>query len=135
MLQLFAAILITAALLPAQTQAPRLVDCHVHYNGDPKFLEQLTARLDKAGAIAFLLVKPSDIDSVKPYIAAHPNRLIGFGDIRLDAPGVLSDIDRAHKAGFRGLGEITNPQYSFDDRRYWPVYERAESYGMILLFH
>jgi predicted TIM-barrel fold metal-dependent hydrolase len=135
MLQLFAAALMAASLLSAQTRAPRLVDCHVHYNGERAFLDQLTARLDKAEGIAFLLVKPDDIDSVKPYIAAHPNRLIGFGDISLDAPGVLADIDRAHRAGFRGLGEITKPQYSFDDRRYWPVYERAESYGMILLFH
>jgi predicted TIM-barrel fold metal-dependent hydrolase len=135
MLQLFAAMLMAAALLSAQTRAPRLVDCHVHYNGDRSFLDKLTARLDKADGIAFLLVKPEDIDAVKPYIAAHRNRLIGFGDISLDAPGVLADIDRAQRAGFRGLGEITQPQYPFDDRRYWPVYERAESYGMILLFH
>src|SRR5436190_1371881 len=135
MLQLFAAALMTAALLSAQTKAPRLIDCHVHYNGERAFLDQLTARLDKEDGLAFLLVQPKDIDSVKPYIAAHPNRLIGFGDISLDAAGVLADVDRAHRAGFRGLGEITRPQYSFDDRRYWPVYEKAESYGMILLFH
>jgi hypothetical protein len=127
--------LISAALLSAQTKAPRLVDCHVHYNGDRAFLDRLIARLDKADGIAFVLVKPEDIDSVKPYIASHSNRLIGFGDISLDAPGVLADIDHAHRAGFRGLGEITKPQYSFDDRRYWPIYERAESYGMIVLFH
>jgi hypothetical protein len=135
MLQLFVAVLITAALLPAQTRAPRLIDCHVHHNGEHAFLDKLTARLDQADGLAFLLVKPADIDNVKPYIEEHRNRLIGFGDISLDSPNVLADIDHAHKAGFRGLGEITKPQYNFDDRRYWPVYARAESYGMILLFH
>jgi hypothetical protein len=135
MLQFFAALLMAAAPLPAQTKAPRLIDCHVHYNGDRAFLDKLVARLDQADGLAFLLVKPNDIDGVKPYIAAHPNRLVGFGDIRLDAPTALADIDHAHQAGFRGLGEITQPQYSFDDRRYWPIYERAERYGMILLFH
>jgi predicted TIM-barrel fold metal-dependent hydrolase len=135
MLQLFAIILMAASFLSAQTKAPRLIDCHLHYNGDRAFLDKLVARLDKADGLAFLLVAPTDIESVKPYIAAHRNRLVGFGDISLDAPSVLADVDHAHRAGFRGLGEITRPQYPFDDRRYWPVYERAESYGMILLFH
>jgi len=36
--------------------------------------------------------------------------LIGFGDIKLDDPNVLPEIDRFHAAGFRALGEIfTNP--------------------------
>jgi uncharacterized protein len=135
MVQLFAVFFMAAALLPAQTKAPRLVDCHVHYNGDPAFLEKLVARLERADGLAFLLVAPKDIDAVKPILAAHPNRLVGFGDIRLDAPDVLASVDRAHQAGFRGLGEITMPQYPYDDRRYWPIYERAEKYGMILLFH
>jgi uncharacterized protein len=135
MVQLFAAFLLAAALLPAQTTAPRLIDCHVHHNGDPAFLEKLVSRLDKEEGLAFLLIKPNDFAGVKKFIAAHPNRLIGFGDIRLDAPDALAEIDRAHQMGFRGLGEITQPKYPFDDRRYWPYYERAEHYGMILLFH
>jgi len=135
MVQLFAVYFMAASLLPAQTKAPRLVDCHVHYNGDRAFLEKLVARLDRADGLAFLLVPPNHIDDVKPVLAAHANRLVGFGDIRLDAPDVLATIDRAHQAGFRGLGEITMPRYPYDDRRYWPVYERAEKHGMILLFH
>jgi predicted TIM-barrel fold metal-dependent hydrolase len=66
---------------------------------------------------------------------SHPNRLIGLGEIHLDAPYAVSLVDRFHNAGFRGLGELTKPQYPYDDRRYWPIYERAEKYGMIVLFH
>ena len=44
-------------------------------------------------------------------------------------------MDRFHAAGFRGLGEITGPLKNYDDRSYWPIYERAEKYGMIILFH
>jgi len=135
MVQLFAAFLMAAALLPAQTHAPRLIDCHVHYNGERAFLEKLVARLEPEDGLAFLLVKPADLDSAKPFIASHPNRLLGLGDIRLDSPDVLAQIDRFHQAGFRGLGEITSPMYPYDDRRYWPIYQRAESYGMIVLFH
>src|SRR4029079_17972929 len=62
-------------------------------------------------------------------------RIIGFGDIRLDDPSVLSQIETFHAAGFRGLGAITSQLKHYDDRSYWPIYERAERYGMILLFH
>ena len=72
---------------------------------------------------------------MKAFIARHPNRLIGFGSIKLDDPDVLAQIDRFHAAGFRGLGELTGPLYNYDDRRYRPVYARAEKYGMIVLFH
>jgi uncharacterized protein len=121
------------ALLPAQTTG--LVDAHVHHNGDPAFLEKLTAKLDPFDGTACLLTEPKYLASVKPFIAAHPKRIIGFGDIRLDDPSVLSQIDTFHAAGFRGLGEITSPLKNYDDRSYWPIYERAERYGMILLFH
>ncbi len=135
MVQLFAAWLMAAVLLPAQTRPPRLIDCHVHYNGDPAFLKKLVARLETEDGLAFLLVPPAGLDSVKPLLATYRDRLIGFGEISLDDKNVLAQVDRFHRAGFRGLGEISSPQYSYDDRRYWPIYERAESYGMILLFH
>jgi predicted TIM-barrel fold metal-dependent hydrolase len=114
---------------------PRLVDAHVHHNGDPAFLQKLVDRLEAADGIAFLLTMPKDLDSVKAFMARHPNRLIGFGSIRLDDPKALEQIDRFHSAGFRGLGEMTGPLKNYDDRDYWPIYERAEKCGMIVLFH
>jgi uncharacterized protein len=44
----------------------------------------------------------------------HPDRFIGFGDIRLDDADVLDQIDRFHRAGLRGLGEITSTQKNYD---------------------
>jgi predicted TIM-barrel fold metal-dependent hydrolase len=114
---------------------PRLVDVHVHHNGDPSFLQKLVAKLDVADGVACLLTQPKDLDSVKAFMASHPNRLIGFGSIQLDDPHALELIDRFHAAGFRGLGEMTGPLKNYDDRAYWPIYQRAEKYGMIVLFH
>jgi uncharacterized protein len=114
---------------------PKVIDCHVHHNGSEGFLQKLVARLDSVNGMAFLLTTPKDLDGARAFINEHSGRLIGLGDVELDSPEVLSLIDRFHAAGFRGLGEITQPQYDYDDRRYWPVYERAEKYGMILLFH
>ncbi len=128
------ALILGAAAALAQAP-PKLIDAHVHHNGDPAFLEKLVARLDQVDGLAFLLTRPRDLDSVKTFIARHPNRIIGFGDIQLDDPDALKQIDQFHAAGFRGLGEITKPKKPFDDHSYWPIYERAEKHRMILLFH
>ncbi len=124
----------TAACV-CQTAAPKLIDAHVHHNGKVEFLQKLTARLTAANGMALLITAPKDIDQVTAFMKEHPGRLIGLGEIKLDAPDVLQTVDRFHAAGFRGLGEMSGPKYRYDDRRYWPIYERAEKYGMILLFH
>jgi predicted TIM-barrel fold metal-dependent hydrolase len=85
--------------------------------------------------MAFLLTTPNGFPRATRFIHEHPDRFIGFGDIKLDDPNVLQQIDRFHAAGFRGLGEISSTLRAYDDRAYWPIYDRAEKYHMILLFH
>jgi predicted TIM-barrel fold metal-dependent hydrolase len=118
-----------------QASHPRMLDAHVHHNGDPAFLQKLVEKLAAHDAAAFLLVQPKDLDSVKQFMAAHPGRLIGLGDIKLDDPQALALVDRFHEASFRGLGEISGPRKDYHDKSYWPIYERAEKYHMVLLFH
>lgn len=119
----------------SQTNPPKLIDCHVHHNGSVAFLERLLAKLSAVSGQAMLITTPKDLGQVTSFMQQHPGRLIGLGEIELDAPDVLNRIDQFHAAQFRGLGEISRPQYSYDDRRYWPIYERVEQYGMLLLFH
>jgi len=118
-----------------QAPAPKIIDAHLHHNGDPAFLEKLTAKLDSVDGLALLITAPKDLESVKAFIAKHPNRLICNGELSLDDPLALELVDRFHAAGCRGLGEITSPLKNYDDRSYWPIYERAEKYRMIILFH
>lgn len=128
-------LLIGAGSLRGQSFPPTIIDVHVHYDGDPAFLEKLVAKLDSVEGLALVLTLPKDLESVKAAIANHPNRLMGLGDISLDDPLALDLVERFHAAGFRGLGEILGPLKNYDDRSYWPIYERAEKYHMILLFH
>jgi predicted TIM-barrel fold metal-dependent hydrolase len=116
-------------------QTAKLVDAHVHHNGETEFLKQLVLRLEKHDGVAFLLVKPEHLKQVTDFMAAQPGRLIGFGDVSLDDPKALERIDEFHKAGFRGLGELSRTRKPFDDPSYTPFYDRAAKYGMILLFH
>ena len=121
--------------LRAQGRQPKLIDAHMHYDGEPGFLDKLLARLEAVDGVAFLLTTPRAFDGAKAFIDKHPDRLIGFGDIKLDDPQALELVDRFHAAGFRGLGEMSSPLRNYDDKGYWPIYQRAEQYGMIVLFH
>jgi predicted TIM-barrel fold metal-dependent hydrolase len=128
-------LLLFPSLLLSQAAAPKLVDAHVHHNGDPDFLKKLVAKLDSADGLALLITAPEDLGQVTGFIKEHPSRLTCLGEVRLDDPAAVSLVNRFHQAGCRGLGEISTPLKNFDDRSYWPIYERAEQYGMILLFH
>ena len=118
-----------------QAGQPRIIDCHHHYNSDAAYQERLVAKLERVDGMAFMLTEPPDLQSARNLIARYPHRFVGFGELSLDDPNAVDLVDRFHDAGFRGLGELENPGKNFDDRSYWPVYERAEKYGMILLFH
>lgn len=128
---------IVFALLSAAAfaQTPKIVDAHVHHNGEAGFLKELVVRLEKYNGVAFLLVKPEHLQQAREFIAEHPGRLIGFGDVSLDDPQALEQIDAFQRAGFRGLGEISRTRKPFDDPGYTPIYDRAAKYGMMLLFH
>ncbi len=116
-------------------QQPKMIDAHVHHNGDIEFLKKLVAKLDKLDGLAFLLTKPEHLKQAQAFIAAHPSRLVGFGDVALDDPNVLQKIDAFHAAGFRGLGEISRTLKPYDHPAYTPIYDRAAKHGMMLLFH
>ena len=119
----------------AQTVTPKLIDVHEHYDGESGMLKKLLVKLTAADGLGILLTTPKGFPQASKFIQEHPDRFIGFGDIKLDDPDVLNEIDRFHMAGFRGLGEITSSQKNYDDRTYWPIYDRAAKYHMILLFH
>jgi hypothetical protein len=118
---------------------PKLIDTLVHYDlykeGGAAFLEKLVAKLDSVDGLAILTTAPEDLDTVTALIKQHPKRLVCQGRLDLDDPNALELVDRFHAAGCVGLGEITSPLKNYDDRSYWPIYERAEKYRMILHFH
>jgi len=131
-----ALILLTTSLtVLAQTTTPKLIDVHEHFNGDSSMLQVLLPKLNAADGLAILLVTPKGVTVATKFIQEYPDRFIGFGSIKLDDSDVLTQIDSFHKAGFRGLGEITSGLKNYDDRSYWPIYDRAAKYHMILLFH
>jgi len=135
MLHYLAVAALSCFIAAAADTRPKLIDAHVHHNGDPAFLTKFHAKLEAVDGRALLITAEKDVSSVKAFIASHPNRLYGIGQMSLDHPDALKLVDMFHNAGFRGLGELTGPEAAYDDPRYWPIYERAEKYGMIIIFH
>ncbi len=127
--------LLVCGPLLAQSTQPKIIDGHLHYNGDPAFLQKVLAKMDSVDGMAFLLVPPADMDTAVPFIHAHPDRLVGFAEIDMDSAHALEEIDLAHEAGFRGIGELEYVRHNYDDPVYFPIYKRAEKYHMIALFH
>ena len=65
----------------------------------------------------------------------HPTKIVPFGFVELDAPDVAQQVKELHDLGYRGLGELEFPRKPFVDRSYDPVYELANEYSWIVLFH
>ena len=75
---LLTALFVFPAVLIAQAPQPKVIDVHVHYNGDPAFLQKLTAKLDAVDGMALLITAPKDLTVVsKPSMRTASRRRPG----------------------------------------------------------
>jgi hypothetical protein len=65
----------------------------------------------------------------------YPTQIVPFGFVDLDASDVLSQVKDFHALGYRGLGELEFGTKPYVDASHLPVYELANQYGWVLLFH
>src|SRR6185503_18738530 len=65
----------------------------------------------------------------------HPSQIVPFGYVDLDARDVVKQVEEFHDLGYRGLGELEFVKKPFNDPSYFPVYELANEYSWIVLFH
>ncbi len=121
--------------------APRVFDTHVHFPwGEDRDVDAVTDELVELAAklnivhVALLGSRWGDYnDRVNRAIDRYPELFIGMYGVELgeDTPASIQD---AHDRGFRGL-KIIHALKPYDDRSYWPVYEKAEELGMVTLLH
>ncbi len=55
------ALVVLPGTLFAQSARPKLLDAHVHDNGDPEFLKKLAAKLDSVDGLALLITAAQDL--------------------------------------------------------------------------
>ncbi len=114
----------------------RIVDIHVHFDEKiPTFLDDFLRISDKLNLTACMLTPFAHRKVVADAARKHPTKIVRFGFVELDAPDAAQQVKELHDLGYRGLGELEFPRKPFVDRSYDPVYELANDYSWIVLFH
>ncbi len=114
----------------------RIVDMHVHFDEkNPHFIADLRKLSDRLHLTACVLTPFSYRKVVLDAAKQYPAEIIPFGSVDLDAPDVVKQVEELHAMGYRGLGELEFVKKPYNDPSYFPVYELANRYGWIVLFH
>ena len=114
----------------------RIVDVHLHFDEKiPTFLDDFLRVSDRLNLTACMLTPFANRKVVADAARKHPSQILPFGYVELDAPDVAQQVKEFHELGYRGLGELEFPKKPFTDRSYDPVYELANEYSWIVLFH
>ncbi|PYS48190.1 MAG: hypothetical protein DMG13_26025 [Acidobacteria bacterium] len=116
-----------------------VIDFHAHYARQEDFIPRLLEVLPRAGIDRICLCSAGENfghagnDDVRRAFEQHPERIIGLGLVRLgiDPPDTVDELVRQ---GFRGV-KLMNPSAPYDDRSFFPVYERMERHNLVALFH
>ena len=113
---------------------------HLQLAADDHFLEFLEVQdlflTETARWADVVLPGSSFAEKVGTFV--NTERRIQLADAALAPPGdARVDLDILIDLSKRlGLPtDFTGPEAAYDDPRYWPIYERAEKYGMIIIFH
>jgi hypothetical protein len=114
----------------------RIVDMHVHFDAkNPNYIEDFLKVSERLNLTALMLTPFENRKVVAEAAKQHPTRIVPFGYVDLDAPDVVHQVEEFHSMGFRGLGELEFVKKPYIDPSYFPVYERANEYGWVVLFH
>jgi len=128
------------ALLPritiAASQAPRrfTIDSHQHYDPAPDYVERLVKIYRPRNAMACILTPMTGFEIIRRAAAAYPDVIIPYGDVSVDNPQALTEIQKFSDAGFKGV-KMHRPRNNWDDFGYFPIYERLQSLRLVALFH
>jgi len=114
----------------------RIVDIHVHFDAkNPNYIEDFLRVSDRLNLTACMLTPFANRKVVAEAAKKYSRQIIPFGFVDLDARDVVKQVDELHGMGYRGLGELEFVKKPYNDLSYFPVYELANRYGWIVLFH
>jgi uncharacterized protein len=119
-----------------EKRADRIVDMHVHFDEkNPNFIADLLKVSERLNLTACVLTPYPHRKVVAEAAKQYPARIVPFGYVDLDAADVLQQVEELHTLNYRGLGELEFLKKPYTDPSYMPLYELANRYGWILLFH
>src|SRR5437867_1554922 len=121
---------------PSPGKTDHIVDMHVHFDEkNPNFIADFLRLSERLNLTACLLTPFANRKVVADAAKQYPTQIIPFAFVDLDAPDVVKQVEELHAMGFRGLGELEFVKKPYNDPSYFPVYELANRYGWIVMFH
>lgn len=113
-----------------------IVDVHVHFDDkNPHFVEDLLKVCKQLNMTACVLTPYANRSVIADAAKQYPAQIIPIGFIDLDAKDVAQQVKELHQLGYRGLGELEFVKKPYTNSGYTPVYELANEYGWLVLFH
>ena len=117
----------------------RIIDAHNHLFDEPGYVGKLLDTMDATGVERICvsglgpLFGNVDNAAVKKTCDTYPDRIIGAVFVRPGADGPEL-VDWGYNEGFK-MVKVTIPRTGYDDPAHFPLWDRACSYGMPVLFH
>lgn len=124
---------------------PLVVDMHHHILNEPNYVEKLVGKMEQL-CIDYVCVSglglPSDNwlgdlsptnDDVLVAMEKYPDKIIGFGNIRLGVDSV-EKVKELYDQGFKGI-KTTRPIDNYDAEQYDEIYAYIEELQLPILFH
>jgi predicted TIM-barrel fold metal-dependent hydrolase len=114
----------------------RIVDIHTHFEPkNPGYIDEFLRMSDQLNLTGCMLTPFENRKVVAEAAKQHLTQIIPFGYVDLDAPDVTRQVEEFHDLGYRGLGELEFVKKPYSDPSYFPVYELANRYNWVVLFH
>ncbi len=137
-----AATLTPSTLAWSAERAPRLLDCHLHYNHKNRTIEDTIKHMDATGTErAFILPLEtgeggvlSKSATVIESLEKYRDRIIPFCQSDIRQPDVLQRIRTYHEAGCRGIGE-QKEHLALNDRRVEAVIALCDELNWPITIH
>jgi uncharacterized protein len=109
-------------------------------------LEELAHDYESLDVLAVLLAWDAETATSRPRVPNelvaqacrdHPKAFVGFGSVDpLKGDAAVEELERVADLGMRGVKLHPSLQaFAPDDERFFPLYERCEDLGLIVLFH
>ena len=118
----------------AQPARRLIIDSHQHFDPKPDYITRLVNTYRPRHAMACVLTPMSGFDVVKKAASDHRDVVIPYGQINVDAPEALAEIEKFAAAGFKGI-KMHSPRHNWDDPQYFPLYARINALKLVALFH
>jgi uncharacterized protein len=122
------------AVTPVQPPRRLIIDSHQHFDDRPDYVRSLVDTYRSRHAMACVLTPMAGFDVIRRAAADHPDVVIPYGQINVDAPESLAEIEKFAAAGFKGI-KMHSPRHNWDDPQYFPLYARIQDLQLLALFH